>query len=412
MRLFKRAHLAGRTAGPARATVPLAPRLRGVLVACAVTATLLLSTVGCSDAPNSSPRAEGAPHSSSKSATTTSPGEALKELGGIVGAVYDAKSGQLVLLGDPTLAEPPMEFEDLAVALKSARDGQEPEFSLDPADSSNPTGPKLKAKYYGLIEHTHFGQAMFEADWLLKEYSFGAHKDGSSQKPVKSSVPGYKSILALSFERPWRGASQSYTRFWITADRCSFKASGNSIFLDQLRMKVNTERMYQTAKGLESSGGKQDPSAEKFAAHFSEHFGEFAKEQPAFEQVRQLAKAMAIAKWMREHSVSFDEDMIDTLARPSFDTADIVPAFSAKEQRTRPVKGGTETREVRLYGGVDLGFDPTFVTDAALDKLDQEVKAYLAAQDAAPVFSIKYRGREYRAMVAPFSDSGVMAYRR
>ena len=393
--------------------LPFKSRAGNVLMA-SLAVALLLSALGCGDTPLKPEQTPGVPSGSlgirpDESITTLE--EALRRSGGIAGATYDTEREEVVFLFEEgNRGEAPIRLEDVAVALKSVRNNEEPSFSLDPAEPSNPTGPNLKARYSRLIEHTRFGQAMFEADWLLKEYSFGARRVGGKQKPMRSSVPGYKSIFDLTFARPWQGAASSYTRFWITTDRCGFKEYGDTILLDRLRMKVNTERMYQTAKGLESSGGRQDPSAERFAAHFSKHFNAFAKEQPALERVKQLAEAMALAKWLRSHDYPLSEDLIDKLAQPGFDTTDIVPAFAAKERRTRPITGGRQILELRLYGGVALGFRPSFEKDAALDTLDQAVKAYLATPDASPVFVADYEGKEYRGVVVPLTEGGEKAY--
>ncbi|KFD40899.1 hypothetical protein HY02_08545 [Peptococcaceae bacterium SCADC1_2_3] len=121
-------------------------------------------------------------------------------LGNIKGVVWDEDKQCLVLLGEENTALPSLNAADLAVALKCVFDsGQDPLFSLDPADPQNPRGPDLKPVYYGPIENTSFGQVMFEADWKLKEYSFGIKRDKNRQKQeINSNVPGYKNIFELS----------------------------------------------------------------------------------------------------------------------------------------------------------------------------------------------------------------------
>jgi hypothetical protein len=64
-------------------------------------------------------------------------------------------------------------MSDLAMALLLVRSG-DPSFSLDPADPSNPAGPKLRKVYIPeKLRSTTFGDVMFEADWKLKLLAFG-----------------------------------------------------------------------------------------------------------------------------------------------------------------------------------------------------------------------------------------------
>ncbi|MFA5875959.1 MAG: hypothetical protein WC901_04700, partial [Candidatus Margulisiibacteriota bacterium] len=137
--------------------------------------------------------------------------------GNITGAVWDDEKKALVLLGDQTNSVSGINPEDLAVALKAVYWGEDPEFSLDPADPQNPSGPNLKAVYYGPIENTSFGQAMFDADWRMKEYGIGVRlKPDGKEQEIVSKVPGYKDIFELKFALEAPG--ESYTRFWITCE--------------------------------------------------------------------------------------------------------------------------------------------------------------------------------------------------
>ncbi|MFA5802051.1 MAG: hypothetical protein WC911_06190, partial [Thermoleophilia bacterium] len=137
--------------------------------------------------------------------------------GNITGAVWDDDKKALVLLGDQTNSVSGINPEDLAVALKAVYWGEDPEFSLDPADPQNPSGLNLKAVYYGPIENTSFGQAMFDADWKMKEYGIGVRlKPDGQEQEIVSKVPGYKDIFELKFALEAPG--ESYTRFWITCE--------------------------------------------------------------------------------------------------------------------------------------------------------------------------------------------------
>jgi RHS repeat-associated protein len=334
------------------------------------------------------------------------------DLGYVTGAVWDEGNQTLVLLGEKTTALPSISASDLAVALKSIFISHEyPAFSLDPADPANPFGPYQQAVYYGPMEGTNFGQAMFDADWKLKEYSFGVSRDENGQiQEILSEVPGYKDIFDLNFEREPENRESCY-RFWITPEDLPVYQKDGALYFGNIKMKVNTEKMYQAGKqGLVSSGGKQDPSAEKFAAHFTEHYDEFASEEPAFARVRELAKAVALAKWLYEQNIPIDMSWVDQcLAASAVDTPKLVPTLSREETREyQETKGSsiyTITRSVTLIGGVDLAIKPRSVAvGQELSELASKVKQGLS--NDSPVFDIAQADKDLQAVVLPLTPTG------
>lgn len=311
-------------------------------------------------------------------------------LGNIKGVVWDEDKQCLVLLGEENTALPSLNAADLAVALKCVFDsGQDPLFSLDPADPQNPRGPDLKPVYYGPIENTSFGQAMFEADWKLKEYSFGIKRDKNGQnQEINSNVPGYKNIFELSFKQGAK-TGESFMRFWITCADAPLYQDDKSLCFGPVKMKVNTEKMFLAAKGLISSGGQQDPVAEKFAAHFTRYYDEFAREEPSFARVKELAKAVALAKWLKEQNIPVDMDWVEEcLAGAKVNTSRQVPALSHTERRQSSHTQGnvttTQTLTMYLHGGVDLSVQPNYLGgNAEPGVLKGLVKEKLSSSDSA-----------------------------
>jgi hypothetical protein len=176
-------------------------------------------------------------------------GEFSGDLGTISGAVYDPDRQDLVLLGDEQTTGPSLRAEDLAIALRLvfSPDSQDPQFTLDPADPQNVRGEWLKAVYIPeqVLAGTAFGQAMFEADWLLKQYAFGVEID-SNGKVVerRTSVSGFKSEADLMYVEPGSGSgSESWARQWIVSDEMRLKQSGSSILFDAARMRVKAKKI-------------------------------------------------------------------------------------------------------------------------------------------------------------------------
>ncbi len=330
------------------------------------------------------------------------------DVGSIAGAVWDTESQCLVLLGDRNTTLPSLDVSDLAVALKCIYGYHgEPAFSLDPSDPKDPSGPNLDAVYYGPIEGTHFGQVMFEADWLMKNYSFGVMMDDNgNKKDFESNVPGYKDIFDLSFEND-DGEGESYMRFWITCEDATAYQQDGAIYFNDIEMKVNTEKMFLKDKGLASSNGKQDENAEEWATHFSEHYDGFAEEQPAFAEVKELAKAIAVAKWLYGQGVDVDMDWIDEcIADATMDTPTTVAALShdeSREYRETDERGTTIiTQTIYLHGGVDMAVPLRSLGDKkGMGELVAAVKS-----SETPVINIAHDGTDLQALALPLTNGG------
>ena len=99
----------------------------------------------------------------------------------IMGAVYDSDAGQVVLIGESNKSLPPMEFDDLAVAVRAiyglgGRVPEDPGISIDWNEENTKKLKKEKydrlspmpVRYLGHTGNTRFGQTLFEADRLLK----------------------------------------------------------------------------------------------------------------------------------------------------------------------------------------------------------------------------------------------------
>jgi YD repeat-containing protein len=351
------------------------------------------------------------------------------DIGRISGAVYDPATGSIVLLSDNSgAAVSGLKAEDFAIALQLAYSDspEEAAFSLDPADPKNPRGPWLKKVYYpdGLLAGTDFGKSMFDADWLLKQYSFGVVAElGKPQRERISSVPGFKSVAALSMEND-RGANRPATmsRFWIVSGEMKIRREGSAIVFDKASMGVKTKRQVidpRSKTGLADDNSTRDPIHEEFARLFTEHYDELAAESPDLERVRELAKAVAIAKWLRQNNVPVDMAAmhLDKLGLKNADAQAHyqVSALSTtyqKVQRKAFHEGNREgtlisTTDLYLFGGVDLKSSPEFRSDASVGELQRIVHEKLS-QGENPQFQVNYGGRTFEGTVLPLTSEAVL----
>lgn len=353
----------------------------------------------------------------------SSSAEFIGDLGRITGAVFDPEKKYLVLVGDAGRSVPSIKAEDLAVALALVygRTPQEAQFSLDPADSSNPGGEWLKKVYIPkeILKGTYFGETLFEADWLLKQYSFGVEFDENNQlKKRASSVRGFKSVADLLFEeKNFDNSEARWARYWIVSDRMLLKQSGQSIVFDAAQMRVKAKKQVvdpSSPTGL-SDVDIDDPISTQFSELFTERYDEIAKETPSFERLKELAKAVAFTKWLKKEAIPVDRDWIIDYVNRRIATFDRITALSCrweKQNQTPFVSGGqtgiqTNIHQLHLFGGVDLTVRPEFSEDdgtAAL--LEKAVRDKLSRSEIYPIFNIKLGKKSLFAAILPITAEG------
>lgn len=225
--------------------------------------------------------------------------------GDINSAVLDPLTGQLILVGNRSVALPEMRVDDLAVAFKSiyglgGMNPADPAVSIEPALDEN----KMQVVYYGQIFGTEFGNSLFEGDLKLKALTIGA---------LNSNVPGYQS-LTKRFEvnrfipqiDDWKvenGRVVSNTphawRTWIKPDTIELIESDNrdSMIFNQVQMKCYAESY---------GPGAGDAYHQQFATHFTTNYESFSEEFPVFQEIKRLAQITGVVKWLKENSVPID----------------------------------------------------------------------------------------------------------
>lgn len=230
--------------------------------------------------------------------------ELMTNISDISGAVFDQKTGQVILYGKKDFSLPQMHLDDLAVAVRSVyglgeKAEQDPGVSMDPdPNPSKKKHPRMLVTYYGETKDTRFGQVMFEADRLLKNLTLG--KDNYTGKKCKAHVPGYKSLLKL-YHKEYHPPAIISWRMWFTPEKISLIESEDrsSMIFDQVHMKVLTESTFKKDKF-------QDRASETFATHFTQNYDSYAHEFPILQDLKRLGKITGIVKWIKEQELPFD----------------------------------------------------------------------------------------------------------
>ncbi|MBC8252848.1 MAG: choice-of-anchor D domain-containing protein, partial [Ardenticatenia bacterium] len=279
----------------------------------------------------------------------------MLEIDDITGATYDPATGQVILFGQEDVALPEMDLDDLAVAVYSVYGGQDPGVSIDPPLVDG----QFSVRYVGQTRQTEFGWVMFEADRVMKILALG--KDNITGQPVTSNVPGYKSMLQRELESGTCEPGETGQRFWFQPKEVQLVRSGdgNSMVFDEVSMEVLTESKFE-------DNVVGDPEAEDFAAHFTQHYGEFAEEWPVLKDLKRLGKIVAIIKWIKDNNIPIDLSFIENYDIEYFSTPDNTPSTT--------VEGDNGTCHITMQGGVTYRPPNEYLADDPVDPVTDAMR--------------------------------------
>jgi hypothetical protein len=338
--------------------------------------------------------------------------------------VIHPQTNVVVVAGEADLTVHGLTVRDLALALwlVFGPRPQDPKFSLDPADPANPRGEWLKAVYIpGDLRGRSFGAGLYEADFLLKQYAFGVTVDSAGKTHERSSaVVEFKSVAQLLYEDQGRRPHEAqWARYWIVPERMHLKRAEDTLYFDDVKMRVRARRQVPdptSPSGLRDIDADEQALEMRWANLFTQHYDQIAAESPAFARVKELAKAVALAKWLKQEGVRVDLDwIVQQLNTDATKTVDKVGALSVswkkEEQQPFTTANGTGIRTIRhelhLFGGVDLSVTPTFTRDEGVARSVREaVRAQLSGHPNRTVFTINQKGRALQAIVLPILRPG------
>lgn len=286
-------------------------------------------------------------------------------------ACYDAVLGRVLLIGSgstrTTTGVAHLDAGLLATAARNIlvdRKGEAPGVSIDP-DPSNPRGPTMKVRYLGGIEDTSFGRILFEADRVMKSLSLG--RDTLSRAPANCAAPDFHNLLELGLsDLGEKSQNELWSRFWLVPHEIvmSVTEDRTGMRFEEARLRVNTETMRWDGSQLVSAGGIKDEPAEYFAAHFTARYDAIAKEYPVFFQLRELAKIVALFRWIRK--AGLPSLGLSGLTELEGRDPTVRQTASLSVEDSRSWKDDSEainTRKLSIFGGVDLTVEDAFVKD-------------------------------------------------
>ncbi|MCX6844394.1 MAG: tetratricopeptide repeat protein [candidate division WOR-3 bacterium] len=269
------------------------------------------------------------------------------DLGGInkvEGFVYDTAAKDLILVGDHESDRAILTLDDLVVALRARfRYGEWPLVSIDPTPETKTTQMQ-HVRFEGGVENTAFGQAMYDADYRLKQMGMGL---------VEPGVVGLKTYWDRSVEEAQSGIGSGQkevnSRFWFYPSNPHVVVRDGVCVVRGLKVGVFTEVLSAKigGKAVEDVKAFKLENADAFASDVSQRFDDLCTVQPSYNRLRGLQELVAVSKALEELDEGPDLDWW-LKAYP------LVSAETPKETRvlTRKYDGAHGWLEVS--GGVHL----------------------------------------------------------
>lgn len=352
-------------------------------------------------------------------------GEAIRDLGSLVGIAIDEDNGRLVLISEEKgeVQLPPLRLEDIVTVFRCVYDGDAPYVSIDP-NPKDPNGPIMLVRLGSVIDKTYVGWVLFESDRVMKCYSLG--RDNITREQVNTQIPGYQNLFDLGFSDFSNG--RVWERFWIVpAEVKRFRSGDENLTLLDVQLKVKTQRMEMRGGELvPASDDRSSESAETFSKWFTDHYNDISQERTSipptgsgvssqvafYEELRRIALITAIAENLRDQGVQMPGWMRDYPVKPC-SIEPTTPAIVVEASRTQSgnVAEGIVERiqRQRIYGGVTLSPTDDVVTTIKAapeaEALAAEVKQKVAASPILSPVSFERNGRQYKAIAIPGDET-------
>jgi len=246
-------------------------------------------------------------------------------------------------------------LEYLSTALRVRREvGCEPFFSLDPVDGADTASMQQKRFEPAWLADTSLGEVMFQADYRLKELSMGEHAQ---------PVVGMKSCLDLVDGREkdvdWNA------REWFVVRGAAVAVSGDNALVPHIRMGVEAREQVVSGSGMEDAQvTRPDHPLARYAEAFTQSFDLIAERLSVVNQLREVAKASTLAKYLIDSGVQLDDSWFNLASAFEGSKVTKVPQLWNERYHARvQVRDGTidedklNPRMHGVYGGVQFGLE-------------------------------------------------------
>jgi tetratricopeptide (TPR) repeat protein len=215
----------------------------------------------------------------------------------VEGFVYDSNAADLILVGEHEQDRANLTLDDLVVALRARfRYNEWPLVSIDPTPDTEKTQMQ-HIRFEGGIQDTAFGQAMFDADYRLKEMGMGLQPSG-----VEGLRTSWDRGVAEIDSGTVAGERSVNSRLWfypinphvvVREGVCVVRGLKVGVFTEVLSAKID-------GKPVEDIEGFKDQTGDVWANDVSERFEQLCGTQPSFNRLRGLQELVAVSKALEE----------------------------------------------------------------------------------------------------------------
>mmetsp|Transcript_22414 Transcript_22414/g.63625 ORF Transcript_22414/g.63625 Transcript_22414/m.63625 type:complete len:770 (+) Transcript_22414:83-2392(+) len=246
-------------------------------------------------------------------------------------------------------------LEYLSTALRVRReDGREPFFSLDPVVGADTAAMQSKRFEPAWLIDTCLGEVMFQADYRLKELSMGEH-----MQPVVGMKSCFDFFDGREKHIDWNA------REWFVVRKASVLVSGDNALIPYISMGVEAREQVMSDSGMvDAQVTRPDHPLARYAEVFTQKFDLIAERLSVVNQLREVAKASVLAKYLLDSGAHLDESWFNLASAFEGSRVTQVPQLWNERYHAKvQVKDGTIDEEalrphmLGVYGGVQFGLE-------------------------------------------------------
>jgi hypothetical protein len=196
----------------------------------------------------------------------------------------------------------------------------------------------------GISPKTHFAQVMVEADYRMKLIGIGLEAP-----PVR--IPSY-----VAKASPRSVARNALQRWYFTPNYDCVRVSDDefAMELDGDGVKLISENQFVQENGIRSVSGTVDRASEEFVRTFTQKYGELAKKEPVYAQLRNLIDMSIVAAFLQQYDYYGQANWnLDTFGNEQQFPIETYPEPTQVETAVNAIWKGS-TLMTPLGGGVNI----------------------------------------------------------
>jgi len=244
------------------------------------------------------------------------------------------QTGDVILVGEADDSLPPLNLNDLVIALRNAwRKYAKSEgniyYYLSPGCSIDPTPGVLaelqqvagrifrasssgslvgiqqwyevcsqpqEVRVMGVPRNTRFAKVIVDADYYMKRLV-----DGS----ISLGIEGFTNLMDMKLDTAkeiiirGRSVPAQMNRFWFFPGENKYSEGDGVVLIKRCEVKLLTEEEFFTRGGKVSGSGRADPLAKVFGDSFTEKYAEIARKRQIYAEQESLFRLVSLAQAMR-----------------------------------------------------------------------------------------------------------------